>query len=174
MEYGDRQGNCVYVKSPYSDSGFWIDVTTGKPISNSNPQSQDFTTEKARFIRFVRYLRPRVVAPFDHNWRGGFHMEIDNMRGTTFIIELDYTKKSIAFAYSVCRGDNFEKRVGKNIAKQRFMKNAYEIPMKTSLNTGEYTVNENGVLCDIFDAIFNSPACSERTKMLKEFHDAGF
>ncbi len=176
VKYGDRKGNWVYVASPLGGGAFWVDVTTGetRDFLKEPAIARDFKTEKARFIRFIRYLRPIRTAPFTKEFCVAYRNEVDNMRGTTFVIELDYSTKTIAFAYSVCRGDNFEKRVGKNIAKQRFEDKAYVIPMKTSLNTGEQIVNENGVLCDIYQAIYMSPHCSERTKMLKEFHDAGF
>ena len=179
VKYGDRQGNWVYVASPLGASGFWINVTTGETRDSLTEASEkvvrDFKAEKPRFIRFVRYLRPIRTAPFTKEFSVAYRNEVDNMRGTTFVIQLDYLSRTISFAYSVCRGDNFEKNVGKNIAMQRFVQQPYIISMKRNLAAlGEYTVNENGVLCDIYDAIYSSPHCSERTKMLKEFHDAGF
>mgnify|MGYP000506433048 CR=1 FL=1 len=178
VKYGDRSGDWVYTASPLGKAGSWINVTTGETRAFLKaPESaiaRDFKAEKARFIRFIRYLRPIRTAPFTKGFDVGYRNEVDNLRGTTFVIELDYSTKTIAFSYSVCRGDNFEKNTGKHIAMQRFEDTAYVIPMKTSLNTGEQIVNESGVLVDIYQAIYMSHHCSERTKMLKEFHDAGF
>jgi hypothetical protein len=172
-QFGDRVGNQVWVKSPLKRvdniDGIWVDVTTGEHSTILNEykchveKAVPFNKVKPRYVNFVRYLRP-------YKWDGNFtRTEVDNLRGTTFAISLDYEFQTISFAYSVCNGDNFDKSVGKAIATQR-IKN-YEIH---SIPMVDGKINELGVLMDIYKAIYNSPACSERTKMLKEFYDAGF
>lgn len=94
--------------------------------------------EKNRFVDLFRYVRP-----LNKNF------EIDNMKGITFRIQLDYKFKTIKFAYSVCNGDNFEKQTGRERAQFAFDldESTVTIPMKNG------TVSPNGVLRDIWEYV---------------------
>lgn len=67
--------------------------------------------EKPNKVNIIRYIRPVTMfsAPL-----------VDNMYGVTLYIELDYVDRLVKFGYSVCAGDNFNKKDGIAFAKVRF------------------------------------------------------
>jgi hypothetical protein len=113
-----------------SSLGVWVEDS----VSNTKPD----TKQKPDQIYLVRYIRPKA--------RGS--EIIDNMRGTTLIIELDYNKKNISFQYSICEGDNFDKSYGIFVAQNRLAdEGCYTISMKNG------SVSKRGVVCDIIDEL---------------------
>ena len=64
--------------------------------------------KKDDVVKIVRYIRAK-------NEDG----QIDNLSGVTLIIYLDYVNRKVLFQYSICSGDNFDKFIGKRIAKNR-------------------------------------------------------
>lgn len=64
------------------------------------------TYEKPPVVDLVRFIRPRT--------KNGV---IDNMRGVTLLISLNYHEKTIRVDYSICDGDNFDKKFGVKSAR---------------------------------------------------------
>ena len=147
---GEREG--VLIRSAFA-VGVWVSTDDFNRISD---ETVEFTSdgvapmpagvyswlmgakEKNRFVDLFRYVRP-----LNKNF------EIDNMKGITFRIQLDYKFKTIKFAYSVCNGDNFEKQTGRERAQFAFDldESTVTIPMKNG------TVSPNGVLRDIWEYV---------------------
>ena len=44
---------------------------------------------------------------------------IDNLSGVTFVYDLDYVNRQIRMGWSICDGDNFNKKIGIHFAKER-------------------------------------------------------
>ena len=65
-------------------------------------------------IEVVRYARPHHTHPNS------------NLFGITFIFNLDYVTRKVKVQWSVCNGDNFNKKVGYSQAKKRM---DFEFPL---------------------------------------------
>lgn len=59
-------------------------------------------------IEVVRYARPNPHTEFN-----------DNLYGITFVFTLNYVTRKVNVQWSVCNGDNFDKKVGYSQAKKR-------------------------------------------------------
>ena len=112
-------------------------------LNNSHPPAHYAETtndapDRKRFVDLFRYVRP--LNPY---------MEIDNLKGITFRIQLDYQYRTIKFAYSVCNGDNFNKQNGRTRAQFAFDKDVstVTIPMP------DEGICEGGVLDHIWEYI---------------------
>jgi hypothetical protein len=61
---------------------------------------------EAEFFRYVRPLDPRTG-------------DIDSKKGTCFYVRMDYVSRSMNVSMSVCNGDNFDKTIANNMARER-------------------------------------------------------
>lgn len=115
--YGTTYGELLRVYGGYN-IGNEINVLA---ITNAGtiPRQSETPQPKAKpdVVKFVRYIRPRDVDGV-----------IYNMYGVTILFTLDYKLENIKFQYSICRGDNFNKKKGVEIAETRAV---YVIPMPT-------------------------------------------
>ncbi len=136
FNYGDRVGH--YVLARVEDKPVWLNVYTGEKIcAKGDPVPTEQPKKKPDVIKLIRFVRPRMSDVFV--------CAIDNMRGTTFYIELDYALRQIRYSFASCEGDNFDKKLGCYIARLRYDDGEFvTIPMKN----GE--VSQHGVLYDIF------------------------
>lgn len=97
-------------------------------------------SEKSDQVYITRYVRPKTAFG-----------DIDNLRGVTLIIELDYVAKTIRFQYSICDGDNFCKDIGVQLAIRRLdRRGSYEIDMKDG------KVSKSGAVFDIMTSIYET------------------
>jgi|SRR5690606_3858411 len=60
-------------------------------------------------IEVVRYIRPQKYE-VDY----GYH---DNLYGITIVYLMDYSNNTVKASWSICNGDNFDKAIGKEIAR---------------------------------------------------------
>ena len=143
---GDRKGNLVFVKNPFGDGHVWLDIESGqvaeKKCCGSCRDSKGYVRQKQDVVKLFRYVRPGAPYPY-----GG----IDNLRGLTFYIELDYKNRDIRFSFSRCEGDNFDKKLGKQIAFDNFENGIYWV-----LKMDPSGVAECGVLGEIFECFKTS------------------
>lgn len=162
---GDRCGNAVYVKNPFGDGHVWLNIESGQiaPSNDIVKRCNDFQ-QKANVIKLFRYIRP-----FDN--RG---QSIDNLRGLTFYIELDYVAKQISFSYARCEGDNFDKASGRIIAHKKFVAGECY-----TINMPDGKIPKNGVMSTIFNFFTNRSYCTynkllikENMAVLNQFYDA--
>lgn len=102
--YGTTYGELLRVYGGYN-IGNEINVLA---ITNAGTIPRQVETEKPDVVNFVRYIRPR-----------DYDGVIDNMYGVTILFTLDYKLNNIKFQYSICRGDNFNKKKGVEIAETR-------------------------------------------------------
>lgn len=159
---GDRNGNLVYVKNPFGDGHVWLDIESGqikeKKCCGSCRDSKGYVRQKQDIVKLFRYVRP-------YSWDG-----IDNLRGLTFYIELNYKNRDIRFSFSRCEGDNFDKNFGKQIAYNNFRDGVYCV-----LKMNQNGVSESGVLTDIFNCFKDSwSGQKEKKPVLRQFYDAGY
>jgi|SRR5690606_15056773 len=61
-------------------------------------------------VQVVRYIRPYGFEEFPY----GMH---SNLYGITLVYTIDYDSRTVCVSWSICNNDNFDKSVGKNIAK---------------------------------------------------------
>jgi hypothetical protein len=61
----------------------------------------------------VRFLRPE-----DRYWEGKYSRN-NNLYGITIIFALDYNTRQVGAQWSVCREENFNKKIGKSIAESK-------------------------------------------------------
>lgn len=100
----------------------------GYGLYSSHPYIEEFIQpeKKPDVILFHRYIRPR-----------NFWGEVDNMRGVTVAVELDYNQRLARFGISICDGDNFNKDLGRYIAEQRLWNKEdpfyYVIPIENGI-----------------------------------------
>lgn len=76
--------------------------------------------QKQNIIKFHRYVRP-----LNPDTAG-----IDSKKGLTFEFVLDYNCRIINFQFSICDGDNFEKKYGRMMVDRRVASYGYyQLPM---------------------------------------------
>lgn len=75
-------------------------------------------------VEVVRYIRPDNKV-----WVLDKYEENSNLYGVTVVFDVDYDSQTVVAKWSVCNGDNFEKTLGKQIAKSS--KLAFTFPMST-------------------------------------------
>lgn len=92
------------------------------------------TKAKKDVISFCRYIRSI-----------DFDGVVDNMSGVTLLINLDYVNRIISFKYSICNGDNFDKKVGIAIANSKKLH---------SIKMPETGIPESGTVDFIMDSLF--------------------
>lgn len=128
--------------------GKYVDELCEDSENKVSPQgSCKHKADKPSTVELVRYIRPHTV-----------YGAVDNMRGVTLVIQLDYTQKDILFQYSICDGDNFDKSVGVDLAYKRLLSiGAYSLPMIDG------KVSNNGVVHDIVTTIRKSIATDQCT-----------
>jgi hypothetical protein len=73
-------------------------------------------------LRIVRYARPKQKEI--HN---------DNLYGITFVYDIDYEDRIVWASWSICNGDNFEKKVG---VEQALKRKKLTFPLDDVKNTG--------------------------------------
>jgi len=105
-------------------------------------QAVPSTVEKPRFVEIVRYCRPC------YGIKAGIYLysEIISNKGVTFYFVLDYEEKVVRFGYSVCKGDNFNKRLGVELAKDMF--NSPAGPKLFPMIDGR--IGDKGVMHDLY------------------------
>lgn len=131
LRYGCYYGDLVKLIPEYP-IGTELNVIA---ITNAGtiPQQPEIK-KKPDVVNIVRYIRPLNDAG-----------QIDNLYGVTLLIALDYKNREIEFKYSICRGDNFDKKMGIAIAKER--RESYVIAMPDG------GISESGVVDEIVNAI---------------------
>lgn len=67
--------------------------------------------EEKKEVKVVRYIRPR---PFEWSKYGLY----DNLYGITLVFTLNYETQMVFAQWSICNGDNFEKKIGVELAEQ--------------------------------------------------------
>lgn len=73
-------------------------------------------------LRVVRYARPKQNEIFN-----------DNLYGITFVYDIDYDTRTVDVCWSVCNGDNFEKKVG---VEQALKRQKLKFPLEAVKGTG--------------------------------------
>jgi hypothetical protein len=113
--------------------------------------------EKPRFIEVVRYCRPLYM-----DIRHDLYGNIISNQGVTFYFVLDYQEKEVRFGYSVCNGDNFEKRMGRDLAKDMY--NNPETQKKFPMIDGK--VGNHGLIYDLLSTNRHllDPECRRQMK----------
>ena len=82
--------------------------------------------KKPEIIEVVRYIRPDVYDSFPLCLH-------DNLHGITVIFTVDYAARTVKAQWSVCNQDNFDRKVGKDIARQA-KEYIYPLDVNTSLS----------------------------------------
>lgn len=100
-------------------------------------------TQECDTLYLTRYIRPLQ----DNSY------VVDNMKGVTFLIKLDYSSKKILFQYAICDGDNFNKAEGSLIASRRLVDSG---PYSIDMING--AISKRGVVADIVGAIIDAVA----------------
>lgn len=166
LKPGDRLGD--YVVMIVSGTLSLVHVSTGNidPLSDINfvfgkapvPEVKTLAKPtKPRYVDLVRYVRPFTD-----------ELEIDNLRGVTFFIRLDYHLETIAFSFTTCNGVNFDKQAGVELAKANFNNPRRQFMLSMPMGG----VSKDGVLTDIWNKMKTSKFLDHQTK--KQFIDAGF
>ena len=114
--------------------------------------------EKPRYIEFIRYVRPFKTTNDLRN-----PDQIDNLQGITFKIQLDYKQKRIRFGYSVCNGDNFNKKLGIQNATSMFNMNPIVMPMKNE------QISQEGTILDIYNSAAFKELSYQARKQMKDY-----
>jgi hypothetical protein len=114
--------------------------------------------EKPRFIDFVRYVRPYKTTDDYRN-----PVQIDNLQGITFKVQLDYEKKTIRFGYSVCNGDNFNKKLGIQNATSMFNLDPITMPMYNG------KISQEGTIQDIYNTVAFKKLSYQARKQMKDY-----
>ena len=110
--------------------------------SNSLEYKTNNKVEKPPVVQIVRFAR---------FWNQD--QVVDNLSGVTFVFDIDYENDQIRAGWSVCDGDNFNKKVGIHFAKERLISDPIivELVDKTIPDCGtmEYVIekiSENDLL----------------------------
>ena len=114
--------------------------------------------EKPRFIEFVRYVRPYKTTDDYRN-----PVQIDNLQGITFKIQLDYKQKKIRFGYSVCNGDNFNKKLGIENATSMFNMNPIVMLMHNE------QISQEGTIQDIYNSAAFKQLSYQARRQMKDY-----
>ena len=114
--------------------------------------------EKPRYIDFIRYVRPYKTTDDYRN-----PVQIDNLQGITFKIQLDYKQKKIRFGYSVCNGDNFNKKLGIENATSMFNVNPIVMPMHNE------QISQDGTIQDIYESDAFKELSYQARKQMKDY-----
>ena len=99
--------------------------------------------EKEDVVHIVRYLRPPG------------HLDYSNLFGITLVITLDYKHGEIVYRYSICSGDNFDRRLGKKLAYQSrsYMLNMPKNRVFDSNGVVSYILENDKILNNKFDKL---------------------
>lgn len=73
-------------------------------------------------VNVVRYVRPPNSEKYEE-----WETFRQNLYGITILYSLDYKKQVVKAKWSVCKGDNFDKDIGK--AKAESSKKSFEFPL---------------------------------------------
>ena len=67
-------------------------------------------------VRVIRYIRPNN---FNIDYLDIDFIEHSNLHGITILFDIDHEEQKVTASFSICNGDNFDRKIGKRLAEQR-------------------------------------------------------
>lgn len=143
----------IFIDRVTVKSDLWLHYSPHSQVSGSREEilKKDGGKQKSRFTEFYRHVRFQ-----DPEWG-----KIDNHSGITLRVLIDHKRNVVSFSYALCNGDLFERRIGREIAKER--PPIAEFHFKSNKDT----IANNSVTNQILTFIMNST--SGELRMLRDY-----
>lgn len=136
----------------FSDEFFETKEEFLKALKESIEKELDATTKRnnTKKVEFFRYFRP-VYGKIKKRPNPRLEFNPEPTMGITYYVILDFDERTVTISYSICNGDLFNKKIGKELAKKHMNERAITFPYP------KQGFDENGIINYFVNKIATKP-----------------